>query len=130
MRKEEEIQRALAAYKAAIEHAEARRSSKLPLSSEETPVRRPNEPEAGSTRCPRPSVPLRDSITDYSKIELLELIEWINSDGRLRTDDEIIEELLPELGFSRRGARIEAMLRDLLYQCRNQSRSDPSAEEL
>jgi len=125
MRKEEEIQRALAAYKAAIEHAEARRSSKPSSGSEETPVRRPLRSKVERTRCPRPSVPLRDSITEYSDFELLELIKWINSDGRLRTDDEIIEELLPELGFSRRGARIETVLRDLLNQLRHQSRPAP-----
>jgi hypothetical protein len=33
---------------------------------------------------------------------------------RLRTDEEIIEELIPELGFSRRGPRIEATIRSAL----------------
>jgi len=50
----------------------------------------------------------------------MQLIEWIKSDGHLRTDEEIIEQLLPELGFSRRGARIEAVLRYLLDRLRNQ----------
>ena len=41
------------------------------------------------------------------------MVEWIESDGRLRTHDEIIDELLPELGFQRRGARIEDVLRSV-----------------
>jgi hypothetical protein len=50
-------------------------------------------------------------------------IDWIESDGRLRTDEEIIEELLPELGFRRRGARIEGVLKSVLERHRNRART-------
>jgi hypothetical protein len=46
--------------------------------------------------------------------ELAELVKWIGSDGRLRTDDQIIAELVPMLGFARRGARIEAVLKRVI----------------
>lgn len=126
MRKDEETQRALAAYKAAVEYADARQSSKLPSNSEEIPGRRPNAPEAKPARGPRPGVPLRKPITEYYNSEIMDLIEWIESDGKLRTVDEIIQELLPELGFARRGARIEAVLRELLY--RNKTQPGPIAK--
>jgi len=42
------------------------------------------------------------------------LIQWIQSDSRLRTDDELIAELVRELGFQRRGPRIEAVCREAL----------------
>lgn len=47
-------------------------------------------------------------------MELIEMINWIASDGRLRTDEEIIDELLPELGFQRRGTRIDGVLKATL----------------
>jgi hypothetical protein len=39
--------------------------------------------------------------------ELIQLLRWIASDGQLKTDDQIIDEMVAVLGFSRRGARIE-----------------------
>lgn len=114
MRKEEEIQRALAAYKAAVEYVDDRKSFNNASNAEDGHVTQPNAPKAALGRGPRPKVPLRGSITEYSDSEIMKLIKWINSDGHLRTDDEIIDELLPELGFTRRGPRIEAVLRGLL----------------
>jgi hypothetical protein len=38
------------------------------------------------------------------------MVRWISSDGRLRTRDETVAEMLKELGFARRGSRIAAAL--------------------
>jgi len=121
MRKEEEIDRALTAYKAAVEYADAHepRFSAPSSKPQGGPVTGSMASALASRRGPRPNVLFRDSITEYNDFEIMQLIEWINSDRRLRTDEEIIEELLPELGFTRRGARIEAVLRDLLDRLRN-----------
>jgi hypothetical protein len=51
-------------------------------------------------------VPNRKSIKEYSRYELDKLVRWIKSDGRLRTNEEIITQMIPELGFKRRGPRI------------------------
>lgn len=51
------------------------------------------------------------------------MIRWIESDGRLRSDEEIIDELLPEFGFHRRGARIEGVLKSALEKHRNLPRT-------
>ena len=64
----------------------------------------------GQQRGPRPSVVLKPSIELYRHGELVEPIEWISSDGKLRTDAEIMREMVTELGFSRRGIRIEAAI--------------------
>lgn len=40
-------------------------------------------------RGPRPAIPERTSITQYSPYELVSLIQWASSDGQLRTDDEM-----------------------------------------
>ncbi len=121
MRKEEEIERALAAYKAAVEYADSHRPVAAIASSkaENDPVADYVPSNPVRARGPRPSVPIRDSITEYYDSEIMQLINWINSDGHLRTDDEIIDELLPELGFTRRGARIESVIRYLLDRVKN-----------
>jgi hypothetical protein len=46
------------------------------------------------------------------------LIQWISSDGQLRTDEEIIAEMVSVLGFIRRGVRIEAAVRKALQSYR------------
>src|SRR5260370_9458251 len=53
-----------------------------------------------------PPVPVRTSISEYRRGELIQLVRWIASDGRLRADDQIIDEIIPELGFSRRGVLV------------------------
>jgi hypothetical protein len=55
------------------------------------------------------------------KLRLIQLLRWIASDGQLRTDDEIIDEIVPVLGFSRRGVRIENAIRNALALWRSQS---------
>jgi hypothetical protein len=52
----------------------------------------------------------RGPITEYSHRELVTLIQWINSDGPLRTQEELIAEAVNELGFQRRASRIVAVL--------------------
>jgi hypothetical protein len=122
IRKEEEIERALAVYKAAVEYAESHRpAAPLAPSTADGPATNSGAPNPRSARGPRPNVPIRESITEYYDSEIMQLIQWINSDGHLRTDDEIIDELLPELGFARRGARIEAVIRYMLERVRRQS---------
>jgi hypothetical protein len=46
------------------------------------------------------------------------LVRWLQSDGLLRTDDELIEAAARELGFRRRGARIVAALSAAISQTR------------
>jgi very-short-patch-repair endonuclease len=122
IRKEEEIERALAVYKAAVEYADSHRpAAPLAPSTADGPATNSGAPNPRSARGPRPNVPIRESITEYYDSEIMQLIQWINSDGHLRTDDEIIDELLPELGFARRGARIEAVIRYMLERVRRQS---------
>jgi very-short-patch-repair endonuclease len=52
----------------------------------------------------RPGLP----ITEYTDRELAQLIRWIESDTLLRTEEELYEQFLTELGFQRRGPRIRA----------------------
>jgi hypothetical protein len=45
----------------------------------------------------------------------------VTSDGQLRTDDEVLKEMIEVLGFRRRGARIELRLRQAIQQWRRQT---------
>jgi very-short-patch-repair endonuclease len=74
------------------------------------PVQRISEP-AGRAG-PKPRIRPYSSIADLSDYDLQQLLTWIAGDGRLRTNDELFEELFGELGFSRRGGRIASRLTD------------------
>ena len=71
------------------------------------PRRRP--PRAPRRRCApeagRASDPANRS-TEYSDRDLIALCRWIKSDTLLRTDAELLEEMMRELGFQRRGRKI------------------------
>lgn len=111
MRKDSEVARAVAAY----ENAVAAANSENPVKgSQESSSPANMLRDTNRARQPRPNVPRRETITEYSYKELIEMISWIASDGRLRTDEEIIDELLPELGFQRRGTRIDGVLKATL----------------
>jgi hypothetical protein len=124
MRKDEELGRALAAYRAAVDEADHPRGN--PHNPGPAPLHIPTlggnaNSLAGRRRGPRPSIPYRDSIGQYSDGELTTLVRWLNSDGHLRTDDELVSEMVRELGFTRRGARIEASVREAIELLRSRN---------
>ncbi|MFC7548143.1 AAA domain-containing protein [Plantactinospora sp. GCM10030261] len=67
---------------------------------------------------PRPRLSPGSPITEYHRWELADLVRWIESDGRLRTEDEILTEAIGELGFRKRGSRIVAALRTAIADAR------------
>jgi len=88
MRRDQEIDRAVAVYKAAVAHADRSESSGGGSSANsgspaENGSNRPPDVSAASlvkSRRPRPRVPTRSSIAEYSQSELLSLVAWIESD--------------------------------------------------
>ena len=60
-------------------------------------------------------------ISDYHPRELQAIVRWVQSDGKLRTDAEIVGEVLKELGFLRRGARIVEAVNDAIASVRRQT---------
>lgn len=122
MRKDEEVNRALAAYENAVASADTAGLRSEPSVSAPSSINQDRSPAKPRARGMRPRISQRTAITEYSESELMAMIDWFESDGRLRTDEEIIDELLPELGFQRRGARIEGVLKMVLEQHRNKLR--------
>jgi len=72
------------------------------------------QPGAAPKRDPKPYIATRKSIDEYSTAELQTILDWVKSDGKLRTDDEMVEEIFAELLFARRGSRIDAAIRDAI----------------
>ena len=118
MRKEDEIQRTLKAFSESVVFADKIDGGVVQTNqggaSHVTTFAAPR-------RGPRPLVPVHTSISEYRAGELIQLVSWIASDGQLRTDDQIIDEIIPMLGFSRRGVRIESAVRSAIAQWRLRS---------
>lgn len=64
-----------------------------------------------AARGPRPEVTRGLPIKEYSDDQLDALVSWINADGIKRDVEETIDELRRALGLSRRGSRIDQVLR-------------------
>ena len=120
MRKEEEIQRAMKAFQEAVRFADNLDRGLVQNDHNGSDSHR-DQRSAAPRRWPRPPIPIRTTITQYTENELIQLLKWIASDGQLRTDDEIMDEMTATLGFSRRGARIEAALKRAIAHWRARS---------
>lgn len=121
---EEQVNRAVEAWRQAVNAAD--RVPETANGYTEKPLAAPAAPARG----PRPNVPPnRGSIITYSLGELVSLARWIISDTLLRTDDELMAEMRRELGFQRRGSRIDDALRRAIDQVRNEAAgSEPGTE--
>ena len=109
--REAELDKAEEAWKQAVERSDKDEPSLTLGASRSIPQSNPS-PQRG----PRPSVPLKGtggyhSITDYRHSQLVDLARWIESDTLLRTDDDLIREMMGVLGFNRSGSRITDALR-------------------
>jgi very-short-patch-repair endonuclease len=106
--REDEIQRVVAAYFEAVRIADVADRDGGSVSREhKTPEQKPlSQPQRG----PRPTVPRRDSIDEYSTSELYEIADWVTSDGLLRTDEQLLREIFDFLPFQRMGERIRKRL--------------------
>jgi hypothetical protein len=121
LRKQEEVDRALAAYEAALKrtgsHHEPPDAPAPGVAQPATPAVAVPTPRPVQTRS-RPPVARKGSITEYFTYEIDSIIKWVMEDGRLRTDDELVDEAREALGFARRGKRIEQALRDAIARTR------------
>lgn len=71
-----------------------------------TPKSAPQSRRRSSAPALLPGLP----ITEYTPGELTALAKWIESDGLLRTEDEVLREAMGFLEFRRKGKRIEEAL--------------------
>ena len=124
-----ELERAHMAWRGAVRRAASEENMR---NSEQTESRRsassakaaPEPRVAPSILRPvRPSVPPKgtrgyEKITDYRPDQLVALARWIESDTLLRTEDDLLAEMMSELGFRRRGKLIEDALTGAIARAR------------
>ncbi len=117
-RRHEEIERTVAAYDRAV--LKANEPKELTFQSavvtEYVPELLLEELSSKRTSI-FPPIPRRASIGEYTHAELRALHAWVGSDGQLRTHDEVADEMFAALPFSRRGSKIEAVLRETISRC-------------
>ena len=120
--RDEEVDRAVQAWEEAVRRADEGddpdppdRSNPPDSSPPSTALDSPSDPPP---RDPRPNVTPGYPITDYSSRELASLARWILSDTLLRTDEDLMVEMRQELGFKRRGSRIDVALEAVVQSVR------------
>lgn len=62
---------------------------------------------------------LKDDITAYKLSELRAVAKWVMSDGLLRTDDEIMQDMRKYFGFKRIGPRIHRAFKNAINDVRS-----------
>lgn len=124
LRRQDEVNRVLEAYGAAVRHADeidsGARATPNPRVEREPVGVEEHRPSPGRTDPPviRPGL----KIDEYNERELRAIAEWILSDGVLRTDDEVVGTMMRDLGFQRRGARIVQALQRAARDARGRGR--------
>jgi very-short-patch-repair endonuclease len=124
MHKEQEVSRAVAAFEEAVKQADlAKRSGDHGSGNGSAGSKQEQSTPSVQTKArgAKPIVTGRAAIVDYSTQELVQLIRWVQSDGLLRSDDELVAEMVDALDFARRGVRIESRVRQAI-----RSASQPS----
>jgi len=100
-----EVAKLRSAYEQAVTAADKSQATSTPL-----PKAAPEAHSAGDSTThrsqPRPRVRSGLPIGEYSPRDLNQMVRWIESDGFLRTEDQLVSEVMAELGFQRRGGRI------------------------
>ncbi len=121
-RKDEALKRAIAAVEEAV--ALADNPDLLPApGTDGSPHEAPLTVRASEMRGKRPNVRRHLPVDAYSKGELVEIARWIKSDSLPRSDDELLEAVMADLGFQRRGKKIVSAIGAAVQQV-NGSRDD------
>ena len=75
-----------------------------------------------------PDVYAWGQIDDYTDAQLQALVRWIESDTLLRSRDDLISEVMSELGFARRGKKIVGRIGAAIDAVRGASRAHHSGD--
>jgi very-short-patch-repair endonuclease len=117
LNRQDELDRAVEAYEDAVRAADREDSGGVPAQARPA-VAPPPTVLQSPARDRRPSIPVRNGIDQYSDDELLSMVQWVASDRLLRTDEQLLDEMIDALGFGRRGARIVARVGEAIASFR------------
>jgi hypothetical protein len=77
------------------------------------------EPVPPRRALPRPAgIVEKLPIEHYPRSLLIELVRWIDSDGLLRDEEEMVDLMIAELGYQRRGKKIVAAFQQAITTAR------------
>ncbi len=115
LHREQQIELAVEAWQEAVRACDEQNAEDAALKAEDIQTREEQPDQADPHRDPpvasqrsseTPPVKARGSLELYTDSDLDRLAAWIVSDGLLRTNDEIADEMMPYLGLHRKGSRI------------------------
>ncbi|MCX6122752.1 MAG: AAA domain-containing protein [Ignavibacteriales bacterium] len=113
LRKHQEKERFLSAYGDLMKRFE--KGNVFPRGEEKSKEEFSNyAPTNGIRRGNPPRIAKGIPIDNYRYEQLVALIDWIMSDGMMRTDQEIINEAVQFLGYKRTGSKIQEFLKDAI----------------
>ena len=114
--KELEVKRAVEAYRSAVRSRDGGSGSNNPAEIDPPDPRHdgPTHHVLPKKDSDRPPVPTGRKTADYSRNDLRRTVNWVQSDGLLRTTDEVVSEVVSSLGFGRRGHRIVEAVREAI----------------
>lgn len=127
--REREVSAAVLAFNEALAELDAPRPFR-PITAFEAPLTGPAATTSDSQRPGRGPKPFRPDgrpITEYYERDLVRFIEWINSDGQLRTAEEIMAIAIPELGYQRTSAPRRDVLSKAIAAYRRAAGQDPGS---
>lgn len=119
--KEAAVAKVMTAYRNAIQDGKSPQLTDISVrfrAAEPLSTPAPVSEAPARARGNRPNVPRGWKIDEYWDHQLIELIQWIESDELLRTEEELVTEAVAELGFQRRGSKIVAVLRAAIRRAR------------
>src|SRR4051794_36041353 len=105
--RQREIHQAVAASDAAVGESDDPTAAALASKVPAAPL--PPVP-CGKERGPRPSLYRWGQIDEFTDRDLRVMVRWIESDTLLRSREDLITEVMAELGFERRGRKIVARI--------------------
>lgn len=129
--REAEVERALTAYHKAVKLIDEQNIKDIQGGRETPPsmtqmaftVQAPSQEMLPQRKGKRPFHWRGGKIDDYRQADLIALLQWIKSDGRPRSDNQLIEAVVNELGFQRLGSRIKVAIQEAIDEERRISRS-------
>lgn len=123
-KKSHEVDRFMQAYESAVKSSDIDLDSKSDPPPDSGRGVQGNEessvaPDFHPRKLGRPAFRKGMPIDHYSFGKITEIIRWIESDGVMRTDDEMVDLLVKEMGFSRRGKKIAGILLSVIHASKN-----------
>jgi very-short-patch-repair endonuclease len=112
--RDEEVARVLQAYETAVADGAVPNERVAPNTTRTMEMSASVSASLATTDVHAHNVPARESIDHYRDDELLELVRWVQADGRLRDNSELFEAVFEQLPFKSRGRKITARINDVI----------------